>query len=136
MNRICPSIETLSEYISGLIPQEYLPEIEEHFANCSKCRELLAEVHEALAKPTIPLLCRNVLSWIRKNLWLIGGCAAFFCSFLFAKYFLQFLAACLIMCLKWLIDAKTVKTLIMVYEAWKQGKTKKGEEKHDYKTEC
>lgn len=131
MNRICPSEEILSEYISGILSPADKSEFEKHLAACTECRQLLAEVHDCLDGPDIRQIYRNVLCWVKKNRWLIGAATAFLCSFLFPGHFLQFLAACLILGIKWVIDAKTAKMLIMVYEAWK---SKDKEKKKEVKT--
>ncbi|MFA5255328.1 MAG: hypothetical protein WC419_01350, partial [Candidatus Omnitrophota bacterium] len=42
-------------------------------------------------------------------------------SFVFQRFFLQFLTATLLLGVKWITDAKSTKMLIMIYEAWKKG---------------
>ena len=51
----------------------------------------------------------------------MGATLAFLCSFIIPRYFLQFIAAFVILGAKWVVDTKTTKTLIMIQEAWKRG---------------
>jgi hypothetical protein len=128
MNRICPSEEILSEYISGILSPEDRIGVEKHLASCDKCRKLVAETHDIINKCSINEIKNALLCWIGKNRWLLGASVTFVCSFLFPKYFLQFLTACLLLGAKWIIDAKNTKMLIMIYEAWKRSdKDKAGE---------
>lgn len=45
---------------------------------------------------------------------------AFAASFLVPRYFIQLLVATLILGIKWIVDAKTTKMLVMIHEAWKR----------------
>lgn len=121
MNRICPTEELLSEYLSGSISPEGKKSVEMHLSGCAECRTLIAEAYDIVKKTDISEIWNNIISWIRKNIWLIGASVALVLSFLIPRYFLQFLAACLLMGAKWIIDSKTTKMLIMIHEAWKHG---------------
>lgn len=57
----------------------------------------------------------------REGLFLIMAVGFFILSFIFSRYFLQFLAAAIILSLKWIVDSKNSKILITIYEAWKRG---------------
>lgn len=120
-SRICPTEEILSEYMNGLLEDGLKRSVEQHLASCDKCRKLLAETHEILSQPDIFELKESIFRWIRKNRWLLGTIITFACSFIFSKYFLQFLVACLLMGAKWIIEARTTKMLVMIHEAWKSG---------------
>ena len=119
MNRMCPSEEMLSEYLSGVLLEKDKAKIEEHLAQCTECRKVLAQAHDILKKPDIREIRNNIFRWFKGNKWLIGSALSLVLSFLFSRYFLQFLAASLLMGGKWIIDSKTTKMLIMIHEAWK-----------------
>lgn len=127
-NRICPSEKILSEYTSNVLSSEDRNNVEKHLSVCSDCRQLVSETHEILNKPALRFIRHKITALLKTNQWIIGASVAFICSFLFPKYFLQFLSASLIMSAKWIIDAKTTKMLITIYEAWKSGTSKKEEE--------
>jgi hypothetical protein len=120
-NRICPREEILSEYLAGVLRQEEKAELEKHLAECARCRRLLAEAYEIINTPDFRQIKENIMTIIKNNYWFIGAATSFVLSFLFPKYFLQFLSASLLMGAKWIIDSKTTKMLIMVHEAWKRG---------------
>jgi len=121
MNRICPSEEILSEYLSGTLRQEDVLLLEEHLIKCESCRELLADAYHITSKRDITELLHKTRNWIKKNKWLIGAFVSFILSFILPRYFLQFIAAFVVLGAKWVLDAKTTKTLIMISEAWKRG---------------
>ena len=104
-----------------MIPTEDRSMIEEHLAGCDKCRGLLSDAYEITKKSTTSQIKEKVMKWIKENPWFIASMTAFVCSFVFPKYFLQLLVACLITGAKWIIDSKTTKMLIMIHEAWKRG---------------
>ncbi|MFQ5952103.1 MAG: zf-HC2 domain-containing protein [Candidatus Omnitrophota bacterium] len=118
-NRLCPTEEILSEYLSGTLPQEERRAAEKHLAGCTKCRKLVVEAHEITSGLDFSQIKRSLMK--KNNYWFLGAVIAFILSFIFTKYFLQFLVACLLMGGKWIIDSKTTKMLVMIYEAWKSG---------------
>ena len=120
-SRICPSEELLSEYLSGCLHPEDKPDVEKHLAGCAGCRKTIVEAHEILNKPDIRQIKREILNWLKTNRWLLGAMILLILSFMFPKYFLQFLVACLLMGAKWIIDSKTTKMLIMIHQALKSG---------------
>ncbi len=124
-NRICPPEEVLGEYLGGSLPPIARPGVEKHLASCNECRRLLAEAHDILKKPDISEIIYNSFIWIKDNRWFLGAMASLALSFIFHRYFLQFLAACFISGAKWIIDSKTTRTLIMIHEAWKKSEKSK-----------
>ena len=127
MNRICPTEELLSKYLGGNISPESKKSVEKHLCGCAECRTLVAEAYDIVKKTDVSEVWTSIISWIRKNIWLIGATAALFMSFLIPGYFLQFLAVCLLMGAKWMIDSKTTKMLIMIHDVWKHGDRNKAE---------
>ncbi|MGB2630974.1 MAG: zf-HC2 domain-containing protein [Candidatus Omnitrophota bacterium] len=118
--RICLSEEILSEYLAGVLPEEDRGWVEGHIAECTRCRKLLAESHEVLKKRDIEDIFRKIFNIVKNNLWFAGAMSALALSFVFPKYFLQFLVACLLMGAKWIMDTKNAKMLVMIYDAWKR----------------
>jgi hypothetical protein len=124
MNRsICPAEEKLSEYLSGVLHKEEKDELEEHLVSCEKCRKLIVEADEIINSSVLKKIGEKVMKRIKDSRWFIGALAAFIFSFLLPRYFLQFLIACMLMGAKWIMDSKTTKMLVMIYEAWKKGDT-------------
>jgi len=121
MKRICPSEKILAEYITGLLAPGDAANAEEHLAACPGCRRLIAETHD-ITKRSIMKRSKNMtLRWFAGNRWVIASSVMFLFSFIFSRYFLQFLAAALVMGAKWIIDSRTTKMLVMIHEAWKRG---------------
>jgi hypothetical protein len=125
MNRICPTEETLAEYISGLLSEEERSAVEEHLAKCKNCRTLALEAHTVISTPDAGRIKRKIRDYLRKNTWMIASAIFLLCSFIFRKYFLQFLALTVISALKWIIDSRNTKMLIMIHDAWKHGDKQK-----------
>ena len=53
-------------------------------------------------------------------IWLSGAAAAFAFSFVFRRFFLQFLVAALLFGVKWIVDQKAARTQILIYKALKE----------------
>lgn len=129
--RICPDELELSAYYCGKLNAEERLGIEAHLVKCNACRKLVAETHEVLASRTRFDIFKRVAGHIKKNIWLYGAVAAFALSFIIPKHFLQFLAIALLMGIKWIIDSKTTKMLITVYDALRHP-SKEPSEKNAY----
>ena len=52
--------------------------------------------------------------------WPILALLSFVLSFVFTRYFVQFLALAVIFSLKWIFDTGSTRTLIMIYQAWRK----------------
>ncbi len=120
-NRICPTEETLSAYLSGSLTKNEVSAIETHLTACKTCRELVFDTYDLISKPVPGIILSTMLSFIKKNVWGLLSLVSFTLSFTCGKYFFQFLAASILLGLKWITDSKTTKTLIMIHEAWKRG---------------
>ena len=51
------------------------------------------------------------------GLWLLGMVVSFSLSFVFPRFFLQFLAAALLFGVKWIVDQKATRPQILIYKA-------------------
>ena len=63
-------------------------------------------------------------------LWMGAGAVSFILSFVFHRYFLQFLALGLFFGMKWVVDQKATKTQIMIYKALEQDQEKPSHSGH------
>lgn len=115
--RICPDELELSAYYCGKLSVEERLGIEAHLVKCDACRRLVAETHQILKSRSRFDILKHTAELFKKNIWLWGAIAALALSFIMPKHFLQFLAIGLLMGLKWIIDSKTTKMLITVYNA-------------------
>ena len=57
---------------------------------------------------------------ISKYKWQVFASISFILSFIFTRYFLQFLILAVIFSIKWIFDTGSTRTLIMIYEAWRK----------------
>ncbi|MFH1394721.1 MAG: zf-HC2 domain-containing protein [Candidatus Omnitrophota bacterium] len=122
-NRICPTENLLSEYISGVLPFKTALLIERHLASCAKCRLLISETH-SVAKQSDPLKALSLLrACICRNFCLIGAVFSLGASFIFHKYFMQFLIVTLLLGTKWITASKAVQTFITIYKTQKNENT-------------
>lgn len=87
---------------------------------CSYCGRNVPEA----GRISPPIRAKNkvagFLAWIKRTKWLLGALIALFISFFSSKYFLQFLLIAAVLGIKWIFDAGATRTLIMIYEAWRQ----------------
>ncbi|MFH0771941.1 MAG: hypothetical protein V1933_04915 [Candidatus Omnitrophota bacterium] len=141
---LCQDEATLSAYLSAAPDKSKTRKVEAHIANCPFCLESLKTAYEAdklYNEGSLPesseRLMRKAKSIavaaarkkrVSKNLWLIATIAAFAMSFIFPRYFAQFLVAALILGLKWVSEGENARTLIMVLDAWRHHSSEKDEE--------
>ncbi len=119
INRICPTDENLSEYVSGVITPENRTYIEKHLSICSKCRKTVVKAFNIIKEPKMIHFLKHIHKKIIADKWLISSAMFLILSFVFKEYFFQFLIASLLTGIKWIIDSKTTKLLIMINEARK-----------------
>jgi len=120
-SRICLSEELLSEYLAGCLTETVKEHVEKHLCVCSDCRRLVVETYETVSQDRVRQKWKVMARRVKSIGWLIGACIFFVLSFLFPKYFAQFLVACFIMGAKWIVDSKATRLLITIHEAWKRG---------------
>ncbi|MBU1147455.1 MAG: zf-HC2 domain-containing protein [Candidatus Omnitrophica bacterium] len=126
----CPNEKELSSYLDSAISGAEREKIEAHAANCGKCLDLLTLAYEAGSSSQ---KCPGALKErIRKTLglrqkksrselkWLFGTIIMLALSFVFKKYFLQFLAASLILGFKWAMEGEAAKRTIMIFKGMQQ----------------
>ena len=54
------------------------------------------------------------------GVWLGGAVITFMLSFLFRRFFLQFLVVALLFGVKWIVDQKAMRTQVLIYKALKE----------------
>jgi len=124
----CPPEPTLNSYLTGTLENEERENIEKHIADCSKCLYKIAEAHEVLNEGTFKKIKEFMMKPLKKiNYWLVGCIIMFVLSFLIRRFFIQLLVGSTLLGLKWIVDNKNTKMLIMIYDAWKRGGEKEAQ---------
>lgn len=120
---IHPSENELSDYLNGVLPDDKRKMLEDHMACCPGCLASMASAYESVKefRKTTPVKKRKGDIMKKINVYLVLAIASFILSFVVPQYFVQFLAAALLLGMKWIVDAKSTKMLVMIYEAWKNG---------------
>ena len=112
-----PKEAELADYLSNTLTGESRKAVEDHIACCNDCLDNAISAYESVKK----FKERKAGIMKRSNIYLILAIISFILSFVFQRYFVQFLTATLLLGIKWIADAKSTKMLIMIYEAWKKG---------------
>ena len=115
--RAHPEESELADYLSNALSCEGRKMIEDHIACCDYCLDNMVSARESVKK----IKKRKGNSMKKINVYLILAIISFIFSFVFQHYFVQFLTATLLLGIKWVVDAKSTKMLVMIYEAWKKG---------------
>lgn len=139
----CPDETTLSAYLNGALHEEEVRLVEEHISDCHFCLENIRAAYEGeklykegdLPDSTKELInkakgvakLKTNTKRLKRNFWLFGTILAFALSFIFPKYFVQFLVAALILGLKWVFESENARTLIMVLDSWRRHSREKDE---------
>ncbi|MFC1621000.1 zf-HC2 domain-containing protein [Candidatus Omnitrophota bacterium] len=130
----CPSEKELSSYLDSAISNAERERIEAHVASCGRCLDLLTLAYEAgsgsrecpgLLKEKIGKMIGVKQRKSRSGLkWLFGTIIMLMLSFVFKKYFLQFLAASLILGFKWAMEGEAARRTIMIFKGIQQAQKK------------
>jgi len=139
----CPSEEILVEYLNGVLDKEKYQFIEHHIAGCGFClsqlnlasqsqlmdkQETFELVPQKLINKTksflgvhgnVNSLKRNKTRIKKARLFLAGAVIFFILSFIFPKYFMQFLVVTLILGIRWAFESEGGRTMIMVLDSWR-----------------
>lgn len=129
----------IAEYLSDLLDQDRRERVCGHLILCESCFKKAAEAektfslfvrNEANRPPSyiekrIKMVIRRlnktakIKSYLKKNKFLYFGAVSLVFSFIFRRYFAQFLAIAVVLGFKWVMDTGGSKALIMIYDAWK-----------------
>ncbi|MBN1526708.1 MAG: zf-HC2 domain-containing protein [Candidatus Omnitrophica bacterium] len=118
-----PTDVQLADYLGHALSGDEKARLESHIASCGECLGKVASAYGSVNMSEKKSSSKKgVANMIKKlNIYLILAIASFALSFLMPRYFLQFLVATLLLGIKWVVDSKTSKMLIMIHEAWKKG---------------
>ena len=118
-----PASLELADYLDNRLDAKRREELEGHLAVCAECLDTVVAAHEAVQDAGKTTKKRKGLKDIMKklNIYLMLAMLSFILSFSVPQYFIQFLAATILLGIKWIVDAKSTKMLIMIYDAWKKG---------------
>lgn len=117
-SRECVSVEKLCDYARNTLLAKEKEDIESHLSGCYRCLDMLVAIRAGMDYRYDNKYGRENMK--KDGLFLLLAVICFVLSFLFGRYFLQFLAATLILSMKWIVDTKTNRMLIMIYDAWKR----------------
>jgi len=114
----CPEIARLCDYARGALDPKARGAVEEHISECYGCLDAIVSIHDgALYKG--PKKGGSRLK--KENMFLMLAIVCFLASFVFSRYFFQFLTATAILGVKWVVEGKTNKLLITIHDAWRKG---------------
>jgi hypothetical protein len=111
-----PDDAVLAAFLDKLIPAEDMDRVRRHLADCPECLAKVVSAYESVKDVDKK---RKVLTMNNINIYLALAILSFLLSFTVPRYFLQFLVATLLLGAKWIVDSKTTRMLITIYEAWK-----------------
>lgn len=118
--KVHPTESELADYLGNSLKGKDRARLEEHIAGCKECLENIVSAHESVRE--FYNNKKEKKSMLKKiNPYLACAILAFLLSFAMPRFFLQFLVATLLLGAKWIIDAKSTRMLVMIYEAWKNG---------------
>ena len=128
----CPNEAVLAGYLGNSLNQKKKEEVETHISECLYCLEQLNLAHQAqkaFSRRDLPPSEQKIVDKAKKisclapvkpkkkgTAWLLASIVAFALSFLVPRYFLQFLAAAVILGIKWALESDAAKTLIMILD--------------------
>lgn len=121
--KIHPTEAELADFLNNSLSGQEKERLEGHIATCDECLERIVSARESveLFRKNAPLKKGKVPFMKKINLYLVLAIASFILSFTMPRYFIQLLVATLLLGIKWVVDSKSTKMLIMIYEAWKKG---------------
>jgi hypothetical protein len=128
MTAVKPKIEAhpldieLADYLSGHLSKDLRRTVETHLGACDDCLQAVISAREAVAEfnKYKPLKNRKDTVMKKLNIYLTLTIISFTLSFITPRFFIQLLVATLLLGMKWVVDSKTTKMLVMIHEAWKR----------------
>lgn len=112
----CIPLNDLSDYAEGSSSRQERELIEKHIADCYYCLDKVVSVRDGINF----INKRKGFKLKKEHLLLSLTILCFALSFILSKYFLQFLAATIILGIKWIVDSKSSRMLITVHKALRQ----------------
>jgi len=147
----CPNEEVLIGYLKGALDKEANQLVEHHLTGCGYClsqlslayqsqlsdkqgsfepvpQELVNKTKSSLGIPITNNLKRGKTKVKKANLFLAGAIVPFALSFIFPKYFIQFLVVTLVLGIRWAFESESGRTMIMILDSWRHHSHDKDEE--------
>jgi len=129
----CPDEVVLSSYLDeGLSAVEH-GRIEQHVAGCARCLDLLVVAYESgRGARKCPRVLQNKIKarfGLRQRKatpglkWLFASIALLLLSFVFKKYFLQFLIVAAILGFKWVMEGEGARKVVMIFKGMREEET-------------
>lgn len=117
-----PGDIVLADYLSENVSKDNRRQIEAHLGACEDCLKAVISARESVAEfdKDKPLKDRKDTIMKKLNVYLILAVISFTLSFVTPRYFIQLLVGTLLLGIKWVVDSKTTKMLVMIHEAWKR----------------
>ncbi|MFH0763697.1 MAG: hypothetical protein V1927_01680 [Candidatus Omnitrophota bacterium] len=120
--KIHPEDAELADFLAGApLPAGKRQKLEGHIGACDECLAKIVSAHESAASFNKKTGFKKGKMMKHINIYLVMAVISFALSFLAPRYFLQLLVAAIILGTKWIVDSKTTKMLVTIYEAWKTG---------------
>jgi len=130
----CPNEKILSSCLDEILPAAERAMLERHIAGCNHCLDVLLVAYEAQDRPRrkCPAIIKQK---VRKRLglkdrkvgpglkWFYGALVLFTFSFVFKRFFLQFLVGAAILGFKWAMEGEGAKRAIMIFRGMRKGET-------------
>lgn len=130
----CLDEKTLSSYLDERISEPERNKIEAHVSQCNRCLDFLVLAYEAQGskQKCPPLLKEKIKARLglrqrkgRAELkWLFGALFVFALSFVFKRFFAQFLVAAAILGFKWVMEGESAKRAIMIFKGIEKSEKK------------
>jgi hypothetical protein len=131
-----PTESELTEFMARSLTRDRAAEVGDHLSRCDACLAAYVAAYESVMpkpRPTggarqdrtgrgVKRILRRLIDIVKRvNIYLALAVVSFIMSFIAPRYFIQLLAATLIFGMKWVIDSRSTRMLIMIHEAWKSG---------------
>jgi len=129
----CPDEVVLSSYLDEGLSAVERGRIEQHVAGCARCLDLLVVAYESgRGARKCPRVLQNKIKArlglrqrrARPELkWLFASIALLLLSFVFKKYFLQFLIVAAILGFKWVMEGEGARKVVMIFKGMREEET-------------
>lgn len=140
MEKNCPSEVELARYLDCRLSEAHRQVLESHIANCQQCLDLLVVARQAGKRKWKKKEFQGLIKRIEGGLgikvgnntatkWLMLSIIFFMLSFIFSRYFLQFLIGATILALKWVFEGEGAKRVVMIFKKESPPQTQKNFER-------
>ena len=119
-NRLCINDERLAQYLCGGLHLDEREDIEKHLAECNHCLQLITEAYEVTSTPFFIKYLTLFFNYLQKHKYTLLTSLSLGLSFIYSKYFFQFLLASALLGIKSIVNAKTTKLLILIKDSLKK----------------